>query len=346
VLGSGGAAGVAGLAMVVLWAANGLDVGGPLLALSPFRWMNGHIPLVGLYDWPGVVATVAVGVTLHVAGVVLFIRRDLGVVSGVALPGLPKAILGVAGPLSRAFGDQLPRAIAWGLGMATWGALLASLAGSFAGQLGTDQRLTDVFAAVFPGYDFATAGGWLQLYAELFFIVAGFAGATFVSKWASDESAGRLEVVLAAPLARVRWVLAGGVAALAAVAVATGLLAIGVGLGAASGGASAGDALAGTASLGLFAAAAVGIGVAVGGLWRPSTAAEVAAIFVVLTFLDQLLAQPLGLPDWVRQLALTAHFGAPMIGRWDAAGVVAALGLAIGGIAVGAAGFARRDVAR
>ena len=106
VLGSGGAAGIAGLAMVVLWAANGLDVGGPLLALSPFRWMNGHIPLVGLYDWPGVVATVVVGLTLHVAGVVLFIRRDLGVVSGVALPGLPKAILGVAGPLSRAFGDQ------------------------------------------------------------------------------------------------------------------------------------------------------------------------------------------------------------------------------------------------
>lgn len=53
----------------------------------------------------------------------------------------------------------------------------------------------------------------------------------------------------------------------------------------------------------------------------------------------------LRLPDWVAQLALTTHLGEPMIGSWDAAGMVACLALAIGGLAAGVWGMSRRDVA-
>jgi putative exporter of polyketide antibiotics len=67
---------------------------------------------------------------------------------------------------------------------------------------------------------------------------------------------------------------------------------------------------------------------------------------VVATYLVALLAPPLGLPDWVNQLALSTHYGMPMIGRWDAVGVVASLVIAAGGIALGAWGMSRRDVAR
>src|ERR1035437_10762595 len=80
------------------------------------------------------------------------------------LPSLPKDVLGVRGPVARAFGDQLPRALAWGLGMGLMGGLLASLVGSFANQLGGDTILSKEFATIFPGYNFASAGGWLQLY--------------------------------------------------------------------------------------------------------------------------------------------------------------------------------------
>ena len=93
-------------------------------------------------------------------------------------------------------------------------------------------------------------------------------------------------------------------------------------------------------------AALIGIGVAVGGLWRTSLAAEVVALFVVATYLLDLLAPPLNLPDWVHQLALTAHFGQPMVGNWDVVGVIACLVLAVGGVAVGAWGMSRRDVSR
>lgn len=54
----------------------------------------------------------------------------------------------------------------------------------------------------------------------------------------------------------------------------------------------------------------------------------------------------LKLPDWVHQLALTAHMGQPMVGNWDAAGVAACLVLAAAGLAVGRWGMRRRDVAR
>ena len=314
--------------------------------LSPFHWTADHIPLVGIYDWAGLALVGIVGVVFMAIGVVLFDRRDLGVTAGLSLPSLPGAVLGVRGPLSRSFGDQLPRALAWGLGMAVWGALLGSLVGSFSDLMAKTPDMANVFGKIFPDFDFGTAGGWLQLYVEIFYIAAGFAAATLVAKWASDETDGRLEEVLATPLTRTRWAIAGGIAAVVAAILIAVLFALGTALGAAAGGSTAGDALLGSLSLGLYAAAVVGIGVAIGGLWRTSLAAEIAALFVVATFLLDLLVPPLGLPDWVHQLALTTHVGKPMIGQWDPVGIVLCVAIAVAGIGIGAWGVRRRDVAR
>jgi ABC-2 type transport system permease protein len=344
-LGRAGAAGVSGIAFALAWTAQGLDLQ-PLAALSPFHWMENHIPLVGQLDWTAVMGVGLVGVVFLAIGVELFARRDLGVTLGIGLPQLPGAVLGVRGPTSRAFGEQLPRSIWWGLGLGIMGALLASLVGPMSAQLSGDASLVKILAQIFPGFDLTSAAGFLQVFVELFFIAAGFAAATLVSKWASDETGGRLEEVLATPLTRVRWLVSGAIAAFIGAAIVTLFFALGVGSGAASGGSTAGTALLGSASLGLYMAALIGIGVAVGGLWRTSLAAEIVALFVVATYLLDLLAPPLGLPDWVHQLALTAHFGQPMLGNWDVVGVIACLVLAVGGVAVGAWGMARRDVAR
>jgi ABC-2 type transport system permease protein len=284
------------------------------------------------------------GVVFLVVGIELFQRRDLGVTVGLALPNLPSVVLGVRGPTARAFGEQLPRALAWGIGLGLLGVLFASFAGVLADQVDKISGITNVFAALFPGVDFKSVGGWMQLYVEILFIAAGFAGTTLVSKWASDENDGRLEEVLSVPMTRTRWVISGGIAALAAVVIITVLLSAGIVIGAAVGGLSAGDAAVGCAALGLFAAAVVGIGFAVGGIWKTSLAAEVAAVFVVVTYLIQLIAPVFKAPDWVTNLALTAHFGRAMVGNWDVAGVVAAIVIAIGGILLGAWGVARRDV--
>ncbi|MFI5255418.1 MAG: hypothetical protein ACHQ15_08180, partial [Candidatus Limnocylindrales bacterium] len=189
ILGRGGAAGVAGIALAGLWSANGLDLG-PLAVLSPFRWTANHIPLVGEYDWPALALVGVVAAVLLAIGVEAFSRRDLGVTAGFGLPQLPAAVLGVRGPTSRAFGDQLPRALAWGLGLGWFGALLASFVGPMSAQLAGDTNLLKVLRTAFPGFDLTSAGGFLQLFVELFYIVAGFAAATFVAKWASDETDG------------------------------------------------------------------------------------------------------------------------------------------------------------
>jgi ABC-2 type transport system permease protein len=346
ILGRGGAAGISAIALAVLWTANSMDALGPIASLSPFRWTANHVALVGQYDWAGLALVGVAAAALLAIGVALFDRRDLGVTAGLALPQLPGSVLGVRGPTSRAFGDQIPRALAWGIGLGLFGAMLASFVGPMSAQLAGDPNLLSVLGTAFPGFELTSAGGFLQLFVALFYIAAGFAAATFVSKWASDETEGRLEEVLATTLPRSRWLVTGAIAALVAVAVTTLVFALGIGLGAGSGGIAADVAMVGSISLGLYAAALVGIGVAVGGVWRTSLAAEVVALLVVATYLVDLLAPPLGLPDWVHQLALSAHFGRPMVGQWDTVGIVTCLVIAIGGIAVGAWGIRRRDIVR
>ena len=342
-LGRAGGAGIAGIAFAASWVINGFNVG-PLFVLSPFAWTFNHIPLVGIFDWASVALVLVIGVVLLAIGIELFQRRDLGVTVGLSLPSLPAAVLGVQGPTARAFGEQLPRALSWGIGMGLLGIVYASFAGSLADTISGVSGIVNTFATLFPGVDMNTVGGWMQLYGELLFIATGFAGATLVSKWASDENDGRLEEILSVPMSRVRWVITGGVAALIGVVVMTVVFAAGIMIGAAAGGIGAGDAILGCAALGLFAAAVIGIGFAVGGVWRTSLAAEIAAVFVVVTYLLGLVAPALKLPDWVANLALTNHFGQPMIGKWDMSGVIISIVIAVGGILIGAWGIRRRDV--
>ena len=155
-------------------------------------------------------------------------------------------------------------------------------------------------------------------------------------------------MVLAAPMARARWVIAGGIGAILAIVVMTVARSRSAsGSVRAAGGVAAGQAMLGSAALGLYAVAIVGIGVAVGGLWRTSLAAEIAALVVVATYLIDLLAPALKLPDWVHQLALTAHLGQPMIGAWDVAGDRRLRSSSpSAGSCSGAWGMTRRDVAR
>lgn len=349
-LGRGSAAGVAGVVMLVGFLVSGYQ--GAVPAFKPFAnltwfgWTYGNLPLAGQFDWPslGLVA-VAVVVLLGI-GVETFVRRDVGVTSPIRLPGLPTALLGVRGPAGRSFGDRLPTAIGWGIGIGFLGFIMGGAARSMADALAQASPDTlAFFEAAFPDYNLANAGSLLQLvFISIGFIFAGFAAAVLVGAWGSDESSGRLEVVLSTPLSRGRWTAAGGLGVYAAIAVLTVLVGVGIGIGSAITGGDVVTPVLGTVVLGLYAAALAGIGIAVGGVFRTSIAGEAVAVVVIATFLIDLLAPALKLPDWVRQLALTAHLGKPMIGEWDGVGVLLCLLLAAGGLVVGSWGLARRDL--
>jgi ABC-2 type transport system permease protein len=350
VVGRGSAAGVGGALLLGMFLLAGYAPYVPafewIAKLSWFHWTYGHVPLAGDFHWPSLGLVAVVTVVLFALGVELFARRDLGVMTGIPVPGLPRATLGLRGPVGRAFGDQLPLAIEWGIGIGVFGFMLAAVSQAFAGQLTTDfPTFAELLGTVFPGVDLRSSGWFLQLvFVEMGLIVVGFSAATFVGKWASDEESGRLEMLLATPMSRARWALAGGTGAILAVAVTTAIYALGIALGSAFAGSEVATPTAGTIALGFYAVAVVGIGVAVGGLWRTALAAELAAAFVIATFLVGLLAPALQLPHWVAQLALTTHLGQPMIGEWDAVGMGACAVIAVAGILLGAWGMTRRDV--
>ncbi len=350
VVGRGAAAGIAGAVLLGSFVLGGYAPYVPafegIANVSWFHWTYGHVPLAGQFDWASLVPVVVVILVLFAVGIELFVRRDLGVMVSLPIPGLPRATLGLRNPEGRAFGDQLPLALGWGIGIGIFGFLLAAVSRTFSDQLVTDfPTFAEILESIFPNVDITSAGWFLQLiFVEMGLIVVGFAAATFISKWASDETSGRLEMLLATPLSPSRWAIAGGIAAILAVAVMTVVFAIAIGLGSASAESDVVEPMLGTIALGLYGAALVGIGIAIGGLFRTSLAAELVAAFVIATFLVALLAPALDLPGWIEQLALTTHLGQPMIGEWDPVGIVACVVIAVGGIALGAWGMSRRDV--
>ncbi|HEY7527194.1 MAG TPA: ABC transporter permease subunit [Candidatus Limnocylindria bacterium] len=342
--------GIAGGLLVAGWIIQGYHAAipglGALTVLTPWAWTYDHVPLAGQFNWISMVPLALVPVILVPVGIWIFDRRDIGATTPapVRLPGRqPNIAMGLGGPTSRSFAERLPLALAWGLGLGGFLLVMASISNSISDAVAKSPDLIKIFNSIFPGFE-PNAGGFLQLMLQLLFIVAGLAGATLVSGWASDETTGRLEMVLAAPLARARWAIGAGLGMFGGVAVITLMLAIGVAIGAAAAGSDATTPFFGTFALGLFALAATGVGLAIGGIFRTSVAAETVALLVVATYLLDILSEALTWPDWTRQLTLTAHMGHPMIGDWDPVGIVACLALALGGMALGAWGVARRDL--
>ena len=348
-VGRASAAGVAGALLLGGYVVSGYSTSVPALQIpadfSWFHWTAGHLPLAGQYDWLSLVPVAIVVVVLFAVGVWAFDRRDLGSTSAIPVPAMPGALLGIRGPIGRSFGERLPQALAWGLGLAAFAALIAASSKSFADTLTNSPDTSKLLTTVFKGYDITSGGGFLQLlYAYIGYVVAGLAAALFVSGWASDENGRRLELLLASPLGRAHWAIAGGIGVFGAIAVMTGLAMAGVAVGVASAGGDVLTPVAGAVIIGLYAAAAAGVGMAVGGLFRNTLAGELTAVFVIATFLIDFLAPPLNLPDWIHQLALSSHLGQTLVGQWDPAGVVACLVLAVGGLLLGGIGMRRRDI--
>ena len=349
VLGRGAAVGIAGAVMFGGFILNGYQGAIPSLApfanLTWFGWTSNHIPLAGQFDWAPVGLVAVVALLLLAIGIEAFTRRDLGATSAVPVPSMPAELVGLGGPTGRAISEALPTAVSWGLGVAFFGLVLAGSGGSFIDQLRNSPDFMRLLSTVFPRVDIASAGGFLQLvFVEFGLVLAGLAGATLVARWASDETSGRLEMLLATPFARARWVLTGGLGTLVAIGLLVAMTAVGIWIGASITGGDVLTPVSGTLVIGFYAAAMAGIGFAVAGLVGSRFAGPTVAIVTVVTWFIDIVGPALHLPDAIQALALSAHFGQPMLGQWDATGIVASVALAIGGVLIGVWGFTRRDL--
>jgi len=259
-LGRGAGVAIAGAVMFGGWILNGYQGAVPALApfvnLTWFGWTSNHLPLAGVFDWPSLIPVAIAVVLFLVIGIEAFVRRDIGATSAVPTPSLPRALVGIGGPAARSFGNGLPTALAWGLGIGVYGLVIAASASAFVDLLDTSPDFARFLQTAFPGTDILSVGGFLQLlFVQFGLILAGLAAATLVGAWASDETSGRLEMLLATPFARARWAIAGGLAILGQIVVFTLIAALGIAIGTLMIGGDVVGPVVGTFALGAFAAA-------------------------------------------------------------------------------------------
>ena len=348
-LGHRSAAGLAGVAMLGGYVVNGWSAAVPafnsIAGFTWFSWVKSHLPLAGTYDWPSQLPMVVAITVLLAIGVEGFVRRDVLAARGIPEPNLPSSLLGLRGALGRSFGEQLPTALAWGLGMGAYGFSMAAASRSFAETIRSAPEILSFFEGFFPEIRLDTPGGYLQLaFAEFGFILIALAAATFVAGWASDETSGRLEMLLSTPLSRAHSLLAGGLAVCLALVLTAAVLSAGIAGGVVIAGGDAVTPAAGTFVLAIYGVALAGVGMAIGGIARPSLAGPAIALLAIAVAVLDLLVPALKWPDWIHELALSAHLGQPMIGVWDVPGMVVCLALAVAGLALGAWGVRRRDI--
>ena len=314
--------------------------------ISYFAWTAGHRPLAGVTDWLPMGGVVLLIGGLLAVGTIAFDRSDIGRTKSLPVRG-PGLAVGLGGPFGRSVAERLPSAIGWGLGIGLYGMFIASSASAFSEALTELPQMEQIVARFYPGVDIGSAEGMLQLaFMGFGLLMVGFAAATLVGGWASDESERRLELILAAPITRFRWGVVAGAGVLVGAAIVGILLSTLIAVGATADGKDPVAPFAGSLVAGLYGGALAGAGLAVGGLVRPSWGAVAVASLTVGFYVLNFLGAALGLPDEVVWFSLSSHLGQPLIGEWDVPGLVACAVLAIGGMLVGAWGLSRRDVAR
>jgi ABC-2 type transport system permease protein len=348
-VGRGGAAGIAAVLLVGGWIVQGYRDAVPafewLAPLSWAAWTAGHRPLAGISDWASLAPLAGIMLAAAVVGVVAFERRDLGQVGSLRVPAMPRAMLGVSGPLLRSLSERLTAGLAWGAGIGVYALIIGASAPELERVIREMPALAELIRVAFPNVDIADPGFALQLvFMQIGTLFMGFAAATILSGWASDESEGRLEMILATPVGRARWLLGSGLGAYLAIGAAGAVVAAAVAIGVLTIGENPAEVVVGSLVLPLYGVAMAGIGIAVAGLVRAAAAAAVVVLVVVGSLMIDIIAPLLELPDWVSNLVLTSHFGQPMLGSWDHTGVIASVVLAVGGLLIGAWGFSRRDL--
>jgi ABC-2 type transport system permease protein len=351
ILGRGAAGAIAAIALVGAYVIDSYSSVLPSLeavaGLSWLHWTADHRPLAGVSD-PGSVALVGLlDAVLLVAGVWVFVRRDVGQTT--TLPSLPLAggRFGLRSPARRSFADRLPASVAWGLGIGLYGLVIAASASGFAKAFDQIPGIARIIEQFYPGIDYRSASGVLQLaFVPFSTLLAGLAVAVLVSGWSSDERDGRLDITLSGPLSRIRWTVASGGGVLAGIVVMAVLAGLLVAAGAALEADEPGRPFSGAIVIGLYGAALAGIGIAFGGVLGARSAAAITAGLAIGFYLLDSLGTALRLPDELVSLALSRHLGRPMLGTYDAFGMVACCVLAVGGVVVAAWGLNRRDLGR
>ena len=318
------------------------DIGdGTISWFSPIGWAQKARPFAGEQWWPFLPLVVAIAALLGAAKAVNA-RRDLGGGIVAPRPGRATAAPSLGHPLGLAVRMQRGSVIGWSTGILVIGAAYGSLAEGIDDFVGDNEALAEMLAR---------AGGATitDSYLATCFIILALTGAGFSVQSAlrlrSEETALRVEPLLATPVSRWRWaashltVAFGGSVILLAVAGGS----VGLVHGLVSGDLAEVPRLLG-ASLAHAPAMWVMVGITTVLVGLVPRAVAMAWAVLSLCFVVGLLGELLGLPGWMRDVSPFEHV--PQLPAADLAVLPLAVltALATGLTGIGLAGLRHRDI--
>ena len=311
--------------------------------LSPIGWVQQIRAFAGERWWV-LLLPVALALVVGAAGYWLLPRRDVGVGILPPRPGPARAAASLRTPFALAWRLHRGPLLGWTIGTAVVGAVFGSIASGIGDLVGSSPQAQQIFERLGGSHGLTQA--FLAAMAGMFAMVASLYGIQAVLRMRGEETAIRLEPVLATSVGKLRW--AAGHLVFAFIGTAVLLLAGGVFMGLANGlrtgdvGGSVGDSLAGMLVQLPAAWVVVALAVTIFGLlpgfsaaaWAVGSLALLLSLFGPVVDLPQAVldVSPFQHPPKIPGQALVAT---PLV--WLTAVTVVAL-------VAGLAGWRRRDV--
>jgi len=331
--------------------------------LSPIYYYNLSKPLIAGYGASAgaMLFLLALALILSGAAIWLFARRDVG--DTVALPRILRLPPRPAAPSALPVGDWSLRSgyarslgviamptLWWALLVAGWAGWIVVVVKQIEAKLGTlyagSPVLQDLLKNLSGGNSDFNASFLGAMFGILPIFLMAFA-VTQVNRWASDESDGRLDLVLSAPRSRAR-VLLGRFAALSTAAAVIGLAALVATLVASSvSGVSLNTANVVAATLGLIPMGLLvaAIGFLAAGWLRTAADTGLVSFLLAAWFFISFVGPELKLPEATLRLSAFYYYGTPLLHGLQVANMAVVVAVGAIALALGTLRFSRKDIA-
>jgi ABC-2 type transport system permease protein len=192
---------------------------------SPIGWGQQTFAFTGDRWWP-LLLPLALAVGFGAAAWLILERRDSGASVWGALPGRVAARPGLNGPFALALRLQAGSIIGWSLGGLAGGLLAGSLGRAIAAVDLANSNATAVLRAIIQSQGASLTQLMISVLFSIVGVLAAACGLQAILRLRQEEAAGTAELLLAAPVSRIRWLtgyLALGAASVALVMFLAGL---------------------------------------------------------------------------------------------------------------------------
>ncbi|MEV0339546.1 ABC transporter permease [Nocardia sp. NPDC050713] len=334
--------GAVGLALAAAYVARAVgDVGNGVASwTSPIGWGQRSYPYAGDRWWTVLLFAAATAILTAVAFLLLD-RRDFG--AGL-LPygtGRASASWALRSPLGLAWRLQRGSLAGWTVGVFALGTAYGSFAESIEDYLTDNPEI----AAYLPGGATEAVDSYLSLAVSITALLAAAFGITSVLRARGEETAGRAEPILAAPVSRAHWLTSHLTVATVGGGFVLACGGFGVGL---SYGLTIADAvqplrMTGAALVYLPAVWTIVAIATIGCGWLPKAAVPLAWTVFAYCAVALLFTAAFDLPAWFDKASPFTHIPKAPLETVTAAPILAITSVAAAGLVAGFAGFRRRD---